>query len=292
VRYTWIRQHQSDYPVQVMCRVLEVGASGYYDWRDRSPSARTQRHQQIAQAAARSYFESHRIYGYRKVHQDLQAEGVPCGEDTVRQVLRENGLYSRIRRKFVRTTDSNHSAPIADNILNRDFSAERPNEKWVADITYIATAEGWLYLAAVMDLFSRRIVGWSMSEFIDAALATSALKMAVEQRGPDAGLLHHSDRGVQYASGDYQDILKEGQIVGSMSRKGNCWDNAVMENFFGSLKNEWVRDQVFATRQAAKESLFNYIEVFYNRQRRHASLGYLSPAAYEEQYERARHRAA
>jgi len=292
VRYTWIRQHQSDYPVQVMCRVLEVGASGYYDWRDRSPSARTQRHQQIAQAAARSYFESHRIYGYRKVHQDLQADGVPCGEDTVRQVLRENGLYSRIRRKFVVTTDSNHSAPIADNILNRDFSAERPNEKWVADITYIATAEGWLYLAAVMDLFSRRIVGWSMSEFIDAALATSALKMAVEQRGPDAGLLHHSDRGVQYASGDYQDILKEGQIVGSMSRKGNCWDNAVMENFFGSLKNEWVRDQVFATRQAAKESLFNYIEVFYNRQRRHASLGYLSPAAYEEQYERARHRAA
>ena len=292
MRYAWIRQHQSDYPVQVMCRVLEVGASGYYDWRDRSPSARTQRHQQIAQAAARSYFESHRIYGYRKVHQDLQAEGVPCGEDTVRQVLRENGLYSRIRRKFVRTTDSNHSAPIADNILNRDFSAERPNEKWVADITYIATAEGWLYLAAVMDLFSRRIVGWSMSEFIDAALATSALKMAVEQRGPDAGLLHHSDRGVQYASGDYQDILKEGQIVGSMSRKGNCWDNAVMENFFGSLKNEWVRDQVFATRQAAKESLFNYIEVFYNRQRRHASLGYLSPAAYEEQYERARHRAA
>ena len=292
MRYAWIRQHQSDYPVQVMCRVLEVGASGYYDWRDRSPSARTQRHQQIAQAAARSYFESHRIYGYRKVHQDLQAEGVPCGEDTVRQVLRENGLYSRIRRKFVRTTDSNHSAPIADNILNRDFSAERPNKKWVADITYIATAEGWLYLAAVMDLFSRRIVGWSMSEFIDAALATSALKMAVEQRGPDAGLLHHSDRGVQYASGDYQDILKEGQIVGSMSRKGNCWDNAVMENFFGSLKNEWVRDQVFATRQAAKESLFNYIEVFYNRQRRHASLGYLSPAAYEEQYERARHRAA
>ena len=292
MRYAWIRQHQSDYPVQVMCRVLDVGASGYYDWRDRSPSARTQRHQQIAQAAARSYFESHRIYGYRKVHQDLQAEGVPCGEDTVRQVLRENGLYSRIRRKFVRTTDSNHSAPIADNILNRDFSAERPNEKWVADITYIATAEGWLYLAAVMDLFSRRIVGWSMSEFIDAALATSALKMAVEQRGPDAGLLHHSDRGVQYASGDYQNILKEGQIVGSMSRKGNCWDNAVMENFFGSLKNEWVRDQVFATRQAAKESLFNYIEVFYNRQRRHAALGYLSPAAYEEQYERARHRAA
>jgi putative transposase len=292
VRYAWIRQHQRDYPVQVLCRVLAVSDSGYYDWRDRPPSARRQRHQRIAQAAARSYFESHRIYGYRKVHQDLQAEGVPCGEDTVRQVLRENGLYSRVKRKFVTTTDSNHSKPIADNLLERDFSAERPNEKWVADITYLATAEGWLYLAAVMDLFSRRIVGWSMSESIDAALVSAALKMAVEQRGPDAGLLHHSDRGVQYASGDYQAILQECQIVGSMSRKGNCWDNAVMENFFGSLKNEWVRDQVFPTRSAAQESLFNYIEVFYNRQRRHASLGYLSPAAYEEQYERSRHRAA
>jgi putative transposase len=292
VRYAWIRQHQSDYPVQVMCRVLMVSDSGYYDWRDRPPSDRRQQHQRIAQAAARAYFESHRIYGYRKVHQDLQAEGVPCGEDIVRQVMHENGLRSRIKRKFVITTNSDHSEPIADNILNRDFSAERPNEKWVADLTYIATAEGWLYLAAVMDLFSRRIVGWSMSENIDAALAGSALKMAIEQRGPEAGLMHHSDRGVQYASGDYQNILKEGQIVCSMSRKGNCWDNAVMENFFGSLKCEWVEDQVFATRQAAKESLFNYIEVFYNRQRRHASLGYVSPVAYEEQNEITRHRVA
>lgn len=292
MRYAWIRAHQADYPVQVMCRVLAVSDSGYYDWRDRPPSDRQQRHQQIAQAAAQAYFESHRIYGYRKVHQDLQSAGVPCGEDMVRQVLRENGLRSRVKRKFVITTDSDHFEPIADNILNRDFSAERPNEKWVADITYIATAEGWLYLAAVMDLFSRRIVGWSMSEFIDASLATSALQMAVEQRGPDAGLIHHSDRGVQYASGDYQNILQECKMTCSMSRKGNCWDNAVMENFFGSLKCEWVQDRVFATRQAAKESLFNYIEMFYNRQRRHASLGYVSPAAYEEQYEITRHRAA
>jgi putative transposase len=292
VRYAWIRQHQKDYPVQRMCRVLDVSDSGYYDWRDRPPSERQQRHQQIAQAAARAYFESHRIYGYRKVHQDLRSAGVPCGEDMVRQVMRENGLHSRIRRKYITTTDSDHAEPVADNILNRDFLADRPNEKWVADITYIATAEGWLYLAAVMDLFSRRIVGWATSETIDAALAASALKRAVEQRFPESGLLHHSDRGVQYASEKYQAILKECQIVCSMSRKGNCWDNAVMENFFGSLKNEWILEQVFPTRQAAKESLFKYIEVFYNHQRRHASLGYVSPAAYEEQYELTRHRAA
>jgi putative transposase len=292
VRYAWIHEHQNLYPVQAMCRVLDVSHSGYYGWQDRPPSERQQRHQQIGQAAARAYFESHRIYGYRKVHEELRAQGVPCCEDMVRQVMRETGLKSKVKRKFVKTTDSNHAEPVADNILDRDFSAQRPNEKWVADITYIATDEGWLYLAAVMDLFSRRIVGWAMSKTIDAALAASALKRAIEQRFPEPGLLHHSDRGVQYASENYQAILKECQILGSMSRKGNCWDNAVMEHFFGSLKCEWIGSQVYATRQAAKESLFKYIEVFYNRQRRHASLGYVSPAAYEEQYELTRHRAA
>jgi putative transposase len=292
MRYAWIREHQKDYPVQAMCRVLEVSDSGYYDWRDRSPSARQQRHQRIAQAAARAHYQHDRIYGYRKVHEELLAEGVPCCEDTVRQVMRENGLKSKVKRKFVITTDSDHAEPVAENILDRDFSADRPNEKWVADITYIATAEGWLYLAAVMDLFSRRIVGWATSDTIDAALTCSALRRAIEQRGPEAGLLHHSDRGVQYASRDYQEILRACDMTCSMSRKGNCWDNAVMENFFGSVKGEWTADRVFETRQAAKESLFKYIEVFYNRQRRHASLGYISPAAYEEQYELTRHRAA
>lgn len=292
MRYAWIREHQKDYPVQVMCWVLEVSDSGYYDWRDRPASNRRQRHQQIAQAAARVHVQYDRVYGYRKVHEELQADGVLCSQDMVRQVMRENGLKSKVKRKFVITTDSDHAEPVAENILNRDFSANRPNEKWVADITYIATAEGWLYLAAVMDLFSRRIVGWATSENIDAALTCSALQRAIEQRGPDAGLLHHSDRGVQYASRDYQEILRQFDMTCSMSRKGNCWDNAVMEHFFGSLKGEWTADRVFETRQAAKESLFKYIEVFYNRQRRHASLGYISPAAYEEQYEIARHRAA
>jgi putative transposase len=292
MRYAWIREHQKEYPVQAMCVVLEVSDSGYYDWRDRPASERQQRHQRITQAATRVHYQYKRIYGYRKVHEELAADGVRCCEETVRQVMRENGLKSKVKRKFVITTDSDHSEPMAENILNRDFSAQRPNEKWAADITYIATGEGWLYMAAVMDLFSRRIVGWATSENIDAALAASALKMAIEQRHPDAGLLHHSDRGVQYASQDYQAILRTCQMTCSMSRKGNCWDNAVMENFFGSVKSEWLSDQTLATRQSAKESLFKYIEVFYNRQRRHASLGYVSPAAYEEQYEITRHRAA
>jgi len=284
MRYAWIREHQEAYPVQAMCAVLEVSDSGYYDWRDRPASDRQQRHLQIAQAATRVHYQYRQIYGYRKVHEELAADGVRCGEDMVRQVMRENGLKSKVKRRFVITTDSDHAEPVADNILDRNFWADRPNEKWVADITYIATGEGWLYLAAVMDLFSRRIVGWATSDTIDAALTCSALRSAIEQRGPDSGLLHHSDRGVQYASQDYQAILRQCGMTCSMSRKGNCWDNAVMENFFGSLKSEWVEDRVFENRQAAKESLFKYIEVFYNRQRRQTKLGFLSPAAYLQKY--------
>ena len=228
MRYRWIRQHRKTYPVHVLCRALKVSASGYYAWRDRPVSAQQQRRQCIAQASMRSYINSRRIYGYRKVHQDVQAEGLSCCDETIRRIMRENGLYSRRRRKFVVTTDSHHHEPVAENHLNRQFEAHRPNEKWVADITYIATAEGWCYLAAVMDLFSRRIVGWSMSDRIDSCLVESALTMAVHQRGPKAGLLHHSDRGVQYASTPYQQHLADLNILCSMSRKGNCWDNAVM----------------------------------------------------------------
>ena len=285
MRYAWIHKHQGEYPVAVMCQVLDVSSSGYYLWRDREPSAQQQRRERIAQSAAASYFQSHRIYGYRKVWEDLRDDGVVCCEETVRRIMGELGLYSRVKRKFVVTTDSNHSEPIAGNILDRDFTATRPNEKWVADITYIATDEGWLYLAAVMDLFSRRIVGWSMSERIDAALVTSALNAAIQQRRPDAGLLHHSDRGVQYASGDYQEKLEGLEIICSMSGKGDCWDNAAMESFFGSMKTEWVYGKKYATREIAKQDLFKYIEVFYNHKRRHDSLGGVSPAAFEKRYE-------
>ncbi len=285
MRYAWISEHRNDYPVTLMCRVLQVSVSGYYGRLNRKASAQQQRHDKIARAASTCYFQSHQIYGYRKVWQDLLEAGIICSDETVRRIMSELGLYSRVKRKFVVTTDSDHYEPIATNVLARDFNAEKPNQKWVADITYIATQEGWLYLAAVMDLYSRRIVGWSMSEHIDTALVESALDMATFQRRPDAGLMHHSDRGVQYASGNYQQKLKDLDIVCSMSRKGDCWDNAAMESFFGSLKTEWVYGKTYVNREIAENDLFNYIEVFYNRKRRHASLDYVNPAAFEQRYE-------
>ena len=269
----------------MMCRVLAVSTSGYYQQLNREPSAQQQRREKIAQAATEFYDQSHKVYGYRKVSKDLHEAGVICCDETVRRIMSELGLHSRTKRKFVVTTDSKHYEPIAENVLDRDFNADRPNHKWVADITYIETQEGWLYLAAVMDLYSRRIVGWSMSDRIDTTLAKSALNMAIFQRQPNADLMHHSDRGVQYASGDYQQKLADFNIVCSMSRRGNCWDNAAMERFFGSLKTEWVYGKKYASREIAKNDLFNYIEVFYNRKRRHASLGYVTPAAFEKRNE-------
>jgi len=262
-----------------MCAVLEVSTSGYYEAQDHPVSRQQQRREEIAQAAARSYFESRRIYGYRKVYADLRAQNINCCDETVRRVMGQMGLYSRVKRKFVRTTDSKHNLPVSDNLLARDFTATGPNQKWVADITYIPTDEGWLYLAGVLDLFSRRVVGWSMSARIDAALVVTALDMALTHRRPGYGLLHHSDRGSQYASDAFQELLNIHQIVCSMSGKGDCWDNAVMERFFGSLKTEWLEGKKYARREEAKKDVFKYIEVFYNHQRRHAALDYLSPAA-------------
>jgi putative transposase len=291
VKYAWIKKHKKQFPVAVMCRALKVSTSGYYDSIKRKPSAQQIRRQSIAQAAAVSYFESNRVYGYRKVYGDL-AEDNLCCKETVRRIMRDIGLFSRIKRKFVVTTNSNHTLEIAENILNRNFTADRPNHKWVADITYIPTKMGWLYLAIVLDLFSRKIVGWSMSDTIDSVLVQSAMKMALADRRPDVGLIHHSDRGVQYASGDFQDLLEDNNVVCSMSRKGNCWDNACAESFFGSLKNELVRGKIYKSFDDAKKDIFNYIEMFYNRKRRHASLGYVSPVVYEEMHEMKQNRAA
>jgi len=284
VRYAWIKEHAGRFPVTRMCGVLRVSVSGYYDWRVRKPSRMRQNRNTIAHAAARSYFDSNRIYGYRKVHKDIIESDVKCCPETLRRTMRSLGLFSRVKRKFVATTDSNHTLPVAQNILDRDFAADAPDRKWASDITYIATDEGWLYLAAVMDLYSRKIVGWSMSERIDAALVEQAMKMAVSQRRPQPGLVCHSDRGSQYASDSMQKLLGDHQIVCSMSRKGNCWDNACMESFFGSLKTEWVYGKRYANRDEARKDVFKYIEMFYNRQRRHATLGYVSPAAYEQGY--------
>ena len=285
MRYQWIQNHRGSYPLAVLCQTLQVSTSGFYGWSSKEPSKRQQQREKIAQAAARSHFESNRIYGYRKVWEDLQEQKMSCCPETVRRVLRDAGLRSRTKRKFVVTTDSNHTQPVAENLLARDFTATAPNQKWLTDITYIATQEGWMYLAAVLDVFSRKIVGWSTSERIDTELVKSALQMATQQRTPEPGLLHHSDRGVQYASDAYQQALEDLKIVCSMSRKGDCWDNAMMESFFGSLKTEWVYDKEYQTREEAKQDLFKYIEMFYNRQRRHASLGYVSPAEFERRYE-------
>ena len=285
MKYAWIKKNKRLFPTAVMCRVLKVSTSGYYDSVDRNPSAQQVKRGSIAKAVAYSYFESERVYGYRKVYEDLIAEDVQCCKETVRRIMRNIGLYSRIKRKFVVTTDSNHIFKIAENILGRNFKADRPNHKWAADITYIPTKQGWLYLAIVMDLFSRKIVGWAMSDNIDSKLVQSAMKMALIYRQPTGKLIHHSDRGVQYAASDFQDLLEDNNIVCSMSRKGNCWDNACAESFFGSLKNEWIKGKIYETLEEGKKDVFNYIEMFYNRKRRHKTLGYVSPVVYEEMYE-------
>jgi len=282
VRYAFIREHVSEFPTLVMCRVLQVSRSGYYSWLKRKPSNQAKRRKELAQSVEKSFHGSHEIYGYRKVHEDLvQEEKIEVCKETVRSIMCEKALRSKVKRKFVVTTNSDHKLPKHENLLDRDFTADRPNRKWAADITYVRTSEGWLYLAAVMDLFSRRIVGWSLSKHIDTQLVSDALKMAILHRCPDKDLMHHSDQGVQYAAEDFQDLLDANGISCSMSRKGNCWDNACMESFFGKLKNEHIRKRIYKTRIEAEQNVFWYIEVFYNRQRRHASLGYVSPAKYE-----------
>jgi len=290
VKYAWIREHRDSYPVNTMCSVLAVSTSGYYASRCGRPSPRQQRRQAIAEAAQRAYDQSHGVYGYRKVHDDLEEQQVACCRETVRKVLGEKGLFSRSKRKFVATTDSDHPQPVAPNRLGRDFQATAPNQKWGADITYIPTREGWLYLAVVLDLFSRRIVGWSLAASLEATLVLDALGMALRRRVVSPRLVHHSDRGSQYASQDYQEVLAAHGITCSMSRRANCWDNAPVESFFGKLKAEWVHGADYRSRQQASLHVFEYIECFYNRQRKHAALGYKSPAAFERLYQQSFHR--
>lgn len=283
MKYAWIWEHAIEFPVALMCRVLGVSRSGYYGWLARRPSQRDKKCAQIAAAATQSHEDSNRIYGYRKVHEELvEGMGIECCKETVRKVMKKLGIRSKVARKFVSTTDSRHNRPVAENLLERDFEAMGPNQKWVADITYIRTREGWLYLAGVMDLWSRRIVGWSVSETIDAALVCDAINMAIRCRCPGSELIHHSDRGIQYASEKFQQLLGLHGITCSMSRKGDCWDNAPVESFFGKLKTEHIGPRVYRDRYEAEQELFWYIEVFYNRQRRHASLGYRSPVQFEQ----------
>jgi transposase InsO family protein len=281
VRYQFIEAHHEAWPVRLMCQALGVSTGGYYEWRRRPASARQQRREDLAAKIQTIHLEMKARYGSPRIHAELVARGESCSVNTVAKLMRQHGIAARTKRKFRCTTDSNHRHPVAENLVARQFEPEAANQVWAADITYIPTGEGWLYLAAVEDLHSRRIVGWSMSERIDSRLVVDALEMAVARRLPGEGLVAHSDRGSQYASEHYQRLLAGHGITCSMSRRGDCWDNAPMESFFASLKKELVHGVEFATRAEARAELFQYIEVFYNRVRRHSALGYQSPAEYE-----------
>jgi transposase InsO family protein len=267
-----------------MCEALEVSASGYYAWASRPDSPGQKWRQELIGAIEEIHAEVKHRYGSPRMTAALNARGHECSENTVAELMHEAGIRAKSPRRFVRTTDSNHRLPVAENILARDFEPEGPNEKWCADITYIPTREGWLYLAVVEDLFSRMIVGWSMDQTMESRLVVDALAMALARRRPGAGLLAHSDRGSQYASEHSQRLLGEEGIVCSMSGVGQCWDNAPMESFFGRMKCELSSGEMFDTRDQARAEIFEYLEVFYNRVRLHSSLGFLSPEEFERTY--------
>ena len=282
MRFAFVRVHQAEFPVGLLCKVLGVSRSGYYAWRDRPTSPTAARRDRLVEQIRQAHEGSRSGYGSPRVHSELKAGGVACCENTVAKLMRAHGIRSRARRRFVaRATDSRHDRPVAENVLAREFYPERPDTAWAADVTYIPTAEGWLYLVAVIDLCSRKVVGWATANHLRAELPLEALRMALAHRRPPGGLLHHSDRGVQYASDAYWALLAEHGIEPSMSRKGNSWDNAVVKRFFGTLKRELVHHESYAGHAEARRSLFEYIEVFYNRRRRHSTIGYRSPAEFQ-----------
>lgn len=281
MKYQFMADHAGEFGMARMGRVLGVGRSGYYAWRSRSTSERRQANEALVVQINETYRISRETYGSPRIHAELRRKGIRCGRNRVARLMHLHGLTARKRQKrHPVTTQREAGALPAPNLLNQDFSALAPNQKWVSDITYIDTAEGWLYLASVLDLFSRQIVGWAMADRIDAVLVKDAFQMAVLRRDPAAGLLHHSDQGRQYTSEAYQSCLADFQCQVSMSRVGNCYDNAVMESFFGTLKAECATHQ-FATRAQARTAIFEYIEAWYNRQRLHSSLDYLSPMEFE-----------
>ena len=280
--FSFIQQHRQVWPVTLMCDTLGVSPAGFYAWRSRPTRVHQQRRDALLVEIVAVHAEVKERYGSPRIHAELQARGVECCVNTVAKLMHDNDIRAKTARKFKNTTDSNHPLPVADNLLDRQFDAQAPNERWVADITYIPTREGWLYLAVVEDLYSRMVVGWSMADAMTSRLVVDALEMAVQRRLPDEGLLAHSDRGSQYASDHYQRLLAKHGIECSMSGVGQCWDNAPMESFFASLKKELIHHEDYQSRAEARASIFEYIELFYNPKRRHSSLGYLSPAEYEQ----------
>ena len=285
MRFRFIATEKACFPVRVLCRTLQVSRAGFYAWQGRPPAPRARADERLAVEIAAIHAASRRCYGSPWIHAELAERGHRLSRKRVARLMRTRGLAARRRRRFRVTTHSQHPFPLAPNLLARQFERATPDLAWVTDITYLPTGEGWLYLAVIVDLCSRYAVGWAMNERITDDLTLSALGMALERRRPPPGLLHHSDRGSQYASAEYQRVLAEHGIVGSMSRRGNCWDNAVAESFFATLKVELVHEAAWATRAAARTDLFEYLEVFYNGQRRHSALGYLSPRAFERRRE-------
>lgn len=282
MRYAFIAAHQDQHAVERMCRVLRVGRSGYYAWRGRPLSQRAVANQMLLVQIREAHQASRQAYGSPRIHATLRRKGIVCGKNRVAHLMRVHALAGRkAHKRLPRTTQRSAGILPAPNRLNQDFSSPAPNRKWLSDITYIDTAQGWLYLASILDLFSRRIVGWAMADHMEASLVQEALHMAWLRRKPPPGLLHHSDQGSQYTSEDYQQSLAAYHCEVSMSRVGNCFDNAAMESFFASLKSECATHP-FATRAEARTAIFEYIEAWYNRQRLHSSLGYLSPMEFEQ----------
>jgi transposase InsO family protein len=281
MRYRAIQEHDRRDPIRLMCRALTVSPAGYYAWRSRPESHRAVSTRTLLSAIRVIHRESRETYGSPSIWDALIKRGHGVGEHRIARLMRVEGIRAKTVKKWRATTQSNHRLPMAENTLNRQFTVEHPNRVWAGDLTYIWTAEGWLYLAVVLDLYSRTVIGWAMGHRLTVDLAEHALTMALANRKPTAGLLHHSDRGSQYAATSYQQLLTTHGITTSMSRRGNCWDNACVESFFGTLKRELVYHRHYATREEAKQDIFEYIEVFYNRRRRHSTLGYDYPAEFE-----------
>lgn len=268
-----------------MCQVLGVTKSGYYDWRKRPKSEQKKKKEALTREIRKEFVASKERYGSPKITQQLRKRGISTTVRTVSRIMKEQGMRSKVVKKHKATTNSNHQLPVFPNLLDQDFHVDEPGKVWVSDITYVWTNEGWLYLATVMDLFSRRIIGWQMSNRMTKELVLTALQRAIQKQPPTEGLMHHSDQGSQYASHDYRALLKKYHITGSMSRRGNCYDNACIESFHSVIKKELIFHERYRTRQEAKMSIFEYIETFYNFKRIHSTIGYLSPIAFEKQYE-------
>jgi len=283
MKYEFIKTHCSTFAVVKMCKVLRVSRSGYYDWSTRPESSRSKENKLLLEEIRDIHEKSHETYGSPRIADELNDRGYACSRLRTARLMRMNDIYAKTKKKYKVTTNSDHSYPVAPNLLNQDFWTNTANRIWVGDITYIRTWQGWLYLTVILDLFNRKVVGWSMSERLTANATTiPAFIQAVKQYQPPPGLIFHSDRGVQYACNDYCQLLDSFDVIQSMSGKGNCYDNAVAESFFHTLKTELVYHETYRTRMQAKTSLFEYIEVFYNRFRKHSALGYKSPEQYEQ----------